>query len=211
MHPGVNIRKVRKKKGLTLRKLGELSNVSHSFIADIESGRSYPSLQTLSALAEALRVPITDLIRETELEIPSNAYAYDPNHIIMLPVLGKIAGGEPLHVEEEKGEYMPFDTRIARINGHRPEDYFLLRVHGDSMEPRINDGDIVLVRRQPTVDNGEVAAVLCHGEEATVKRVYFQDGKILLVPENRAYPPMTLNPEDCIILGKVLTRTGKVT
>ena len=90
---------------------------------------------------------------------------------------------------------------------------FVLRCKGDSMiEARIMDGDIVYIRQQPTVDNGEIAAVLI-GDEATLKRVYITDNKVTLMPCNPKYPPMVYTDselEDVRIIGKAVSFTSKV-
>jgi repressor LexA len=99
-----------------------------------------------------------------------------------VPLVGKIACGTPITAEENIEDYVDV-----------PEDVyadFALICQGDSMiNARIHDGDIVYIRMQPEVENGEIAAVFIDGE-ATLKRVYYQKGRIILQPENNSYPPM---------------------
>ncbi len=98
------------------------------------------------------------------------------------PLLGNIACGTPILAEENISEWVQFPGEIAAD--------FCLRCRGDSMvDARIHDGDIVFIRQQPEVNNGQIAAVLI-GEEATLKRVYRSAGALTLVPANSQYPPM---------------------
>lgn len=117
-----------------------------------------------------------------------------------VPMLGKIAAGEPIMVCEESSPYYIGVEDTRRVD-------FCLRVQGDSMiDARINNGDIVFIRKQPTVENGEIAAVSID-DEVTLKRFYKNNGGIILKPENAKYQPRYY-PEDCFndikILGKAI-------
>ena len=99
-------------------------------------------------------------------------------------MLGEIACGEPIYAEEEHETYFAADSSL--------DADFCLRAHGDSMTgARIYDGDIVFIRSQSSVDNGEIAAVIIN-DEATLKRVYFypEEGKLVLSPENPRFAPL---------------------
>jgi repressor LexA len=117
-----------------------------------------------------------------------------------LPVLGVIAAGQPISaIENIIGyEYVPTDTNAD----------FCLKVKGDSMiNARIYDGDVVFIRQQPDAENGEIAAVIIDGEEATLKRVYHVDGNIILRPENPNYKDIVFSKKDkkvVQILGKAI-------
>jgi repressor LexA len=119
-----------------------------------------------------------------------------------IPVLGRIAAGAPILAAENVEEHVDI---AHELGSESDDDLFLLRVRGDSMtDAGIHDGDLVLVRSQAEVRDGEIAAVVI-GEEATVKRVRFQRNGILLEPANRRYEPITLGPDDEVrIAGKVL-------
>ena len=143
--------------------------------------------------------------RNQKVELPS------ANNIIPLPktkripLLGKIACGSPITAEENVEDYVdvPEFTHAD----------FALTCQGDSMiGARILDGDIVYIRLQPEVENGEIAAVLIDGE-ATLKRVYYQKGKIILQPENNNYPPLIYEKDEILdvrILGKATYFMSKV-
>lgn len=119
-----------------------------------------------------------------------------------VPVLGRIAAGAPILAIENVEEYVDIERELW---GDDTDDLFLLRVQGDSMtDAGIHDGDLVLVRRQETVEDGEIAAVVI-GEEATVKRVRFRRNRLRLEPANREHKPITVGPDDDVrIAGKVL-------
>src|SRR5690606_6302921 len=106
-----------------------------------------------------------------------------------IPILGSIAAGEPILATEEYGDYVELGDDGIPVD-------FCLRVKGDSMkDARILDGDLVFVRRQPTVRNGEIAVVLID-DEVTLKRVYITEQGIILKPENPAYEPMFFGHKD---------------
>ena len=117
-----------------------------------------------------------------------------------VPLLGTIAAGIPIYAEENFDGY-----RESTEDVHAD---FCLKIKGDSMiGARINDGDIVFIRKQPDVENGEIAAVLIDGE-ATLKRVYKKNGSLVLQAENPKYAPIvcsTKTCDECIIMGKAVT------
>lgn len=148
---------------------------------------------------------------ENDESSPSRiANAIDEATIIMLPVYGKISAGILIMATEQANEYIPMDTRFFNMNGYTKDDFFFLRIKDHSMEPTIADNDLVLIRKQPTVENNEIAAVLCNCEDATVKRVVTSGKKIILSADNKDYPPMIYNSSECEIIGKVLKKIGDV-
>lgn len=112
-----------------------------------------------------------------------------------VPVLGHVAAGSPILAQECVEDYLTFDT------GGRPEEYFALRVRGESMlNAGILPGDLVVVRRQQTANQGEIVVAMIE-DEATVKRYSRQKGHVWLLPENEAYEP--IDGGNAQILGKV--------
>lgn len=181
---------------------------SRSAISKVENGERDISQSMIGKYAEALGVSPAYLLGSADdapvQEAADDLSAYPnllPIRTKRIPLLGSIACGQPIFANEEHGEF--FLT---------PEDVdadFCLRAQGDSMSgARILDGDIVFVRRQETVENGQIAAVLI-GEEATLKRVYYypEKGKLVLNPENPAYEPLVYIGEelsDVRILGRAV-------
>ena len=112
-----------------------------------------------------------------------------------VPILGRVTAGLPILAQEEISGYAPY-------TGSASGPLFALSVRGDSMVgAAILDGDVVIVRNQPDAVNGQIVVALL-GDEATVKRLWRRDGKVLLMPENPAYAP--IDGSECSILGIVV-------
>ena len=120
------------------------------------------------------------------------------NGIMRLPVVGTITAGQPVTAFEDISEYISFLP-----NKSYSGELFALKIRGESMiNAGILDGDFVIVEKTDYVDNGEIAAVMVDGEEATVKRFYKEDGHYRLQPENDTMQPII--SDNCNIIGKVV-------
>lgn len=192
---GKRIRELRIEKGLSQEELGQLvGGVKRAAVNKWELGVTKNLRRdVIERLSEIFGVSPAYIMGMTDIR---NAVSYE---IRRVPMLGRIAAGEPIMASEEHGEY------IAVGNGVHVD--FCLRVQGDSMiDARIFDGDIVFIRQQPTVNNGEIAVVLID-DEATLKRVYITDDGVILKPENSKYAPIYVSKEefkDVRILGKAV-------
>ena len=204
---GKRIYDLRKKRGLTLEEVGQYVGVGRSTVRKWENGIiANMRRDKIKKLSEILNTspgyimgwtddPNCDtdsqLVPPNILPLPSNK-AY--------PLVGDIACGTPILVEENISEYIQFPDDM--------EVDFCLRCRGDSMvDARIYDGDIVFIRQQPEVENGEIAAVLI-GEETTLKRVYRTGDTLTLIAANSAYAPMVYTGaqlENVRILGKAVS------
>nr|DAO84302.1 MAG TPA: Repressor protein CI [Caudoviricetes sp.] len=111
--------------------------------------------------------------------------AHAPGDAIRIPVLGYVAAGIPIEAIEDIVGW----EDISKVR-YGSGEYFGLQVQGHSMEPKISDGDVVIVRRQPDVDSGDIAVVLVNGDDATVKKVKKSPQGVTLIPSNPAYEPM---------------------
>ena len=126
-------------------------------------------------------------------------------------LVGRIAAGEPISLPEDIGHHIEEDDYITvppgLLGGYEASETFALTVRGDSMiDAMIKDGDIVILRRQNTAENGEmVAAWLPEDNETTLKSFYREAGRIRLQPANRDYEPIYVHPANCEIKGKVLS------
>ncbi len=121
--------------------------------------------------------------------------------VVEVPVLGRVAAGQPLLAAENVEDTLPLPRAWVR-----DEEVFLLRVAGDSMAPLLLPGDLVMVRVQARVARGEIAVVLID-DEATMKRVYEEAGGLVLKGDNPEFIPLRFSPEeaaDVHILGKVV-------
>ena len=119
-------------------------------------------------------------------------------NVARVPLLGRVTAGKPILAIEEVEEYVPYSG-----GGYQPGDLFALRVCGDSMiNAGIFNGDVVIVKKTPAADNGDIVVALI-GDEATVKRFYKENGHFRLQPENDAYEPIIV--EELSILGRVVS------
>ncbi|MBR5140033.1 MAG: helix-turn-helix domain-containing protein [Clostridia bacterium] len=195
-----NLKKLRKEKKLTLEEIAAALGTSKQTIHRYENGIiSNVPPEKVEALAKVLQVTPAELMGWEEGL--SNVSGIMPISIKRLPILGEIACGEPIYASEDHESYAAADENINAD--------FCLRAHGDSMTgARIFDGDIVFIRAQNAVDNGEIAAVIID-EEATLKRVYFypDQEKLILSPENPKYAPLVYvggELESIKIIGKAV-------
>lgn len=178
--------------------------VDRSTYTKYENGQSEPSLDIIQRLSDLFEVSIDALIVGNSAPTPSS-----PNSV-MIPVLGDVAGGIPMLAQENIIDYEEVSEDLT-IGG----DIIGLRVTGHSMEPRICDGDVVIVRRQGDVDTGDVAVVLVNGDSATVKKIKKDaDGSIWLIPNNPAFEAKHYSPQEqsnlpVTIFGKVVELRGK--
>ena len=126
---------------------------------------------------------------------------YQPsNRVVMLPLLGQIAAGAPIHAQEHVEDLIPVPSEMVR----NIEGAYLLRVRGDSMSGEgILPRDLVVVRPQQTANHGDLVAVLL-GDEATVKRIHFGDNSVRLIPSNPAYDPIVIEQEDARVIGRIV-------
>ena len=169
------------------------------------------------ATGETEKIPINRIEAIAKATGTTAAYlmGWDKNNAspsgVRIPVLGHVAAGIPIEAIEDIIDYEEIPQAMAK-NG----EYFGLRIRGNSMEPRILEGDVVIVRKQPDVESGEIAVVLVNGDEATCKRVVKSDAGITLIALNvAAYPPHFYTAQEVAslpvtIVGKVVELRGKV-
>lgn len=199
---GDNIKALRTQHGMTQLELGRIAGVSDKAVSSWESGLSIPRMGAIEKIASYFHVPksiIIDGTNSADTTIPPGFLPLPETE--SLPLVGRIACGTPILAEENVEGYVDV-PKSARAT-------FVLLCQGDSMAPRIQDGDFVYVRKQPTVENGELAAVRI-GTEATLKRVYYSPDRpdqLFLQAENPSYPPMIYSGqelEDIAIEGKIV-------
>lgn len=191
---GQNIKKYRSIKNYSLQVLAEKVGVTKKTMQRYETGAIKVDMNRLGEIAIALGVKVSALIYDTDqfIEIQNEA------DLVLLPIVGRISCGKGILAYEDIEGYE--QTPKSWLNGG---EYFYLRAKGDSMiNARIFDGDLLLIRRQPDVDNGEIAAVII-GSEAVLKRVYKDNTRLILQSENSEYPPIITSLEEVCIVGKL--------
>lgn len=217
---GAYLKKLRENRNLSLRQVDYRSSVSFSHLSMIENGTRRPTALTLKELANVYNVDYIDLyekagyldLAESEKlknSVDSNIFPVTdiPKKV---PVVGRISAGLPILATEniEGYEFAP-SSQIKE--GYT---YFYLRVQGDSMNLKFNEGDIVLVQKQDDLENNEIGVILVNGFDATVKKYRKENGLVIL-------EPMSTNPENTVqiynpkdipikIIGKVVSYQGKI-
>ena len=180
------LRELRREFALSQGALGEKLGLAKSTINMYESASREPNFETLTAIADFFAVDLDFLLGKSDVRSADRSLPTGTRPVTLrrFPMLGEIACGKPIFASEEHESYVDAASDIAAD--------FCLTARGNSMiGARIHDGDVVFIREQPTVQNGEIAAVIIDGE-ATLKRWYFyqEEQKLMLVAENPAFPPL---------------------
>lgn len=185
---GRNLCRFLERSGMTQRELAKRLGVSCAAVSSWCSGQKAPRVDKVDTMAKLFSVERSDFYREGTRsgDIPPG---FEPlPNMRKVPLVGAIACGQPITAEENIEGYVDVPEQVHCD--------FSLRCRGDSMiGAGISDGDIVYIRSQPEVDNGQIAAVRI-GDEATLKRVYWDGSQLTLLPENRSFPPMVYSGQD---------------
>lgn len=193
------IRKLRKGRGMSQSELARRCSVHQTAVSQWENERTYPDTESLIKLSELFNVSIDELMN----------CDVDRAAGISVPVLGYIRAGIPIEAVKDIIDYEEISPDMSERG-----EYFALKIKGDSMEPRICDGDVVIVRQQADIESGDIAVVMVNGVDATVKKVIKKDTRLILVPFNQNYEPMFFSQKEVVqlpvkIIGKVVELRGK--
>lgn len=184
---GKRISTLRRERGYTQEQLAEMALVSRIALARYETGAIEPGAFALSRIADALNVTTDELLCRTE-KLPPFLQMVKGS----VPIVGEIACGVPITAEQN------IEGFAELPDGIRAD--FALKCRGDSMSPTFEQGDVVLIRQQPDVQPGQIAAVGIDGE-ATLKRIYIEKDKVFCISENPAYKPQVYDAKDVTIYG----------
>lgn len=192
------LRMARKNAGMTQTQVAEFIGINQNTYSYWESGKTRIDARSLQRLAELFGVSVDYLLD-----------ANQKSKGIKIPVLGRVAAGVPIEAIEEILDYEEITPEMAGTG-----EFFALMIHGDSMEPKISDGDVVIVRRQSDVDSGNTAVVIVNGHDATVKRIIKRENGIVLQPTNPAHEPMFFTPDEVkalpvVVIGRVVELRAK--
>lgn len=213
--------------GLSVEEVAERLGVSRATIYRYESAEiKNMGIDKINPLAEVLKVSPIYLMCWTDdpdnYATPDFAFSPPPEYCsnepnqknltqgVKVPVLGRVVAGIPLEAVTEILDYEELHPNVAKTG-----EFFALQIKGNSMSPRICDGDVVIVKRQNTVESGDIAIVLINGDEATVKKVKLDENGIMLIAFNAdVYEPHFYSNEEIKtlpidILGKVVELRGK--
>ncbi len=183
---GKRIAQIRRDRGYSQDQLAELAMLHRVSLAKYETGAVEPGAFALSRIADALNVSTDELLCRTEKLPP-----FVPIVKNAVPIVGSIACGTPITAEQNIEGYADVPDGVTAD--------FALKCKGDSMTPTFNDGDLVLIRQQPEVENGQIAAIGVN-DEATLKRFYIQQNGVLCVSDNPKYAPLYFTDEDAPII-----------
>lgn len=193
------IKKRRAELGFTLLDIAKKLNVSEATVQRWESGNIKTLRQgRLAQLADVLKISPAELMGWTSDKKRN-----------LVPILGSVPAGIPIEAVEDIIDYEEISEEMARDG-----EYFALQIKGTSMEPKFSEGDVVVIRKQETVENGEIAVVLIDGNDATVKKFYDTGAGITLVGLNPAFEPLTYTPDQVAqlpvrVIGRVVELRAK--
>ncbi|MEV2285733.1 LexA family transcriptional regulator [Paenibacillus larvae] len=191
---GKKLKELRRLEGWTQEEVAKKLGVTKQTYSHYENETRKPSLEMIKHLAKVYSVNIDDIFSEQVKR----------EDIIFLPVVGQICCGNGVLAYEHIEGYESVPREWVKGAEH-----FFLKAKGDSMTgARIYDEDLILIRKQPTVENGEIAAVLIE-EEAVLKRVYKNGQQLVLQSENPNYPPIFSPPVEACIIGKLVMNLVK--
>lgn len=200
-----NIKRLREEKGLSQEMLAKLTGYTdRSSITKIEKGQVDLQQSKIELFAKALGTTSKELVGWKDTDISSTKKG------ITIKVLGRVAAGIPIEAVEDIIDTEEISEELARTG-----EFFGLQIHGDSMEPRIYDGDVVIVRQQDDAENGEIVIAMVNGDDAVCKRLSKYAGGISLVSLNSKYDPLIFTNEEILnkpirIIGKVVELRGKL-
>lgn len=202
MSPGKKIKQLREENNLTQTELGEKLNISKATISKYESDKVEPSIPTLISMSKLFNVSVDYILGNDTVNLENEIKI---ENVVKLPVLGSVrAGTGGWAIEEVIGHEYAFNLHDDT------SDYYYLKVKGDSMEPRISEGDLALVRKQSDVESGDLAIVLINGDEGVIKKVVKKDARLELHSFNAYYPVRVFSGQalqDVSIIGKVINTT----
>lgn len=183
---GDRLKQLRKEKNLNQQQLAEILGVDRTMVGKYEIKNNRPSAAVLDKMSEYFQVSKSYLLG---FDTPNNTG-------IRIPVLGRVVAGVPIEAITEILDYEEIPETMASQG-----EYFGLVAQGNSMAPTIIEGDVLIIRKQPCVENGKAAIVLVNGNEATVKRVHVTETSLTLIADNPVvFPPKTYTREEALAL-----------
>lgn len=203
------LKQLRNEKKINQRELANFLKVAPSTISMYESGQREPNFEVLESLADFFNVDLNYLLGKSDKTTKLMIEDSQPPQGLQIPVLGTVAAGIPISAVEDILDYEEIDS-----SWQSQGEFFALRIKGDSMQPKIDDGDVVIVRQQSDANSGDTVIALVNGDDATCKKLQKTENGIMLVSTNPNYLPMFFTNEEIVtkpvvILGKVVELRSK--
>lgn len=219
MYVGELIKDYRKNHNLSMQDFANISGISKAYIGVLEKIYNpktkepvAPTLEKMKAIAGAMGMSLDEMLKALNTNQPVVVSSKpQPARGVRIPVLGRVVAGIPIEAITDIIDYEEIPAQMAKSG-----TYFALQVKGRSMEPTLHEGDVVIVRQQPEVENGEIAIVLVNGNDATVKEIKESPDGLTLIGHNVAVYTPHFYTRDQIqslpiqILGKVVELRRKL-
>lgn len=209
------LRTLRKEAGLTQEELGKRIQLGKQAISQYERGVREPDYEILSYLCDVFNVSTDYLLGKDNYTVrlvdDDQRRMIDSGKVgVRIKVYGRVAAGIPWEMIEDIYEEEDIDPGMVKGG----QEYFGLIIHGDSMEPKMSDGDIVIVRKQETAENGDIVIAAINGDDATCKKLKKEENGIWLMGTNPSFSPMFFSSAEVesipvMILGKVVELRAK--
>lgn len=215
---GELIKEYRVANNLSMDAFSERSGISKAYISLLEKNKHpktgkpiAPSIQSIKQAADGMGVDFDVLFNKLDGKVKLSESIPQKHSLrsVKINVLGRVAAGIPIEAIEDIIDTEEISEEMANTG-----DFFGLQIHGNSMEPRMCEGDVVIVRRQEDAESGDIVIALINGDDATCKRLRkYRDG-IELISINPTYEPMFFSNDDILskpvrIIGKVVELRGK--
>ena len=198
----LNIKKYREKMGISQAELSRRIGVSRQTFNNYELGKREADYETLLKIAEELHTSVQALLTDENLE-SQNGIVLEKNNIYMIPIFKTVSAGFGAYADDQICGYEPLYLESQR----EAEETLAIAVKGDSMYPKIEEDDLVVVHKQDYFENGDiVVAVVCGENDGFVKRAFQTEEKLTLESINPSYPPMIFSGsklDDIKIMGVV--------
>ena len=216
---GQIIRAYREENSMSMDSFAKASGLSKGYISQLENNVNpktgeppRPSVETIRKAAKGMFMTFDEVMDNLDNDIKivdDKPEVKIVKKAIRVPVLGNVAAGIPIEAIENVIDYEEISEELAHTG-----DFFALKIKGDSMEPRICDGDVVIVRKQDYAESGDLVIVLVNGDSATCKKLAKYPSGIRLIPFNQAYEPLFYSNEEIEnkpvrIIGRVVENRQK--
>ena len=200
----IRLKKLRESKNMSQYAFAKDFGTAQSTVGGWESGKREPNFETMQKLADYFNVTVDYLLGREETPMSPSASG------TWVPVLGNVQAGIPVEAVQDILDY----EDISNITKD-PSDYFALKIKGSSMEPRLCAGDVVIVKKQASAQDGDIVIALVNGDEATVKKFKKRPEGVMLIPLNPQFDTMFYSNDEIeklpvSILGKVVELRGKL-
>lgn len=209
----IKLKELRENKGMSQAEFAADFGVTQSAVGNWESGSRKPNIDKIKKIADYFNVPVSVLI-DDERRVKKATPTSPENRATRIPVYGCVAAGIPIEAIDNFDSTDPDDWEEIDEHMSKDGDYFALRIKGDSMEPKMSSGDVVIVRKQPDAESGDIAIVCINGDEATCKKIKKTPEGIMLISLNPAYEPMFYSKKQVeelplTIIGRVVELRAK--